>query len=75
MVVPHTYTELGSSVTVRLTPLGPPLQLLGGNYSKSIPCPFPPHCLASIRVYYCISGNSSQNKPCPIVMIVLISAV
>lgn len=30
--------------------------------------------LKPIRLYYCISGNSSQNKPCPIVMIVLISA-
>lgn len=53
-------------------PGGPPAAAAGGwNDSKS-----PPHThSASIRLYYCISGNSSQNKPCPIVMIVLISAV
>lgn len=67
----HTHTELRSSVTVCLTPSGPCGSCWGWNNSKSILCPRS----ASIRLYYCISGNSSQNKPCPIVMIVLISAV
>lgn len=69
MVVPRSHTEPGSSVTVRLTSLGPRCSCWGWNNSK-----LPPRS-ASIRLYYCISGNSSQNKPCPTVMIVLISAV
>lgn len=75
VVVPHTHTQSGSSVTVRLTSVGPRCSCWGWNNSKSVLCPFPPSHSASIRLYYCISGNSSQNKPCPIVMIVLISAV
>lgn len=75
VVVPHTHTQSGSSVTVRLTSVGPRCSCWGWNNSKSVLFPFPPSHSASIRLYYCISGNSSQNKPCPIVMIVLISAV
>lgn len=38
----HTHTGSGSSVTVRLTPLGPRCSCWGWNNSKSILCPLPP---------------------------------
>lgn len=74
MVVPHTH-RVEVKCYCMSDPCGPPLQLLGVEKLQVDPVPAspPPHS-APIRLYYCISGNSSQNKPCPIVMIVLISA-
>ena len=71
----HTHTQSRGQVLLYVWPLWAPAAAAGGGITPSRSCArFPPHS-ASIRVYYCISGNSSQNKPCPIVMIVLISAV
>lgn len=69
----HTCSELRSCVTVHLTSLGPRRSCRRWTESPEPPQPLP--LTASIRVYFCISANSSQNKPSPIVMTALISAV
>lgn len=70
----RTHKQCGGQVLLYAWPwLGPRCSCWRWNDSKSILFSTP-HS-TSIRVYYCISGNSSTNKPCPIVMIVLISAV
>jgi len=74
----HAHTQTRGQVLLYVWPLGPCCSCWGWNNSKSILSPNPsnpPPRSASIRLYYCISSNSSQNKPCPTVMIVLISAV
>lgn len=71
----HAHTQSRGQVLLYVWPFWAPAAAAGGGITPSQSCArFPPRS-ASIRVYYCISGNSSQNKPCPIVMIVLISAV